>query len=56
MEKQVKFSMEEINQIVGYYVFDNNLLDNVKRVDVIFHQGKEPDDSYIIVKENTTTT
>ena len=51
MEKQVKFSMEEVNQIVGRYVFDNGLLGDVEHIDIVFHQRNEPDDSYITVKE-----
>ena len=51
MERQVKFSMEEVNQIVGHYVFDNGLLGDVEHIDIVFHQGNEPNDSYITVKE-----
>jgi hypothetical protein len=51
MEKQVKFSMEEVSQIVGHYVFDNGLLGDVKNIEIVFHQGNKPDDSYITVKE-----
>ena len=37
MKKQVKFSMEEVNLIVGKYVLDEDLLEDVKSVDICFH-------------------
>lgn len=52
MKKQVKFSIEEINQIVGQYVIDKGLLGEVNSVDMLFHHGYGIDDSYIIVSEN----
>ena len=51
MEKQVKFSMEEVNQIVGHYVFDNGLLGDVEWVDIIFHIGQDMKNSYVTVTE-----
>jgi hypothetical protein len=51
MKKQIKFSIEEINQIVGKYVVDNKLLGETNSVDMLFHHGYGIDDSYIIVSE-----
>ena len=51
MKKQVKFSMEEVNLIVGKYVLDEDLLEDVKSVDICFHLGRNADDSYIVVEE-----
>lgn len=51
MTKQVKFSMDEVNKIVGRYVFDNCLLGNVEWLDIYFHYGCNADDSYIVVAE-----
>lgn len=51
MKKQVKFSIDEVNRIVGRYVCDKNLLGNVNYVDIIFHVGQDIKDSYVIVTE-----
>ena len=51
MKKQVKFSIDEVNRIVGQYVCDNNLLGDIKYVDIIFRVGADLKDSYVIVTE-----
>lgn len=51
MKKQVKFSIDEVNKIVGQYVFDKGLLGEVKYVDILFHQENNPEDAYIVVSE-----
>lgn len=52
MKKQLKFSMEEVNLIVGQYVLDEDLLGDAKGVDICFHFGRNADDSYIVVEES----
>ena len=52
MKKQVKFSIDEINKIVGQYVFDKGLLGEVKHIDIIFRQTNNPDEAYIVVSES----
>lgn len=53
MKKQVKFSIDEVNLIVGQYVIDKGFLGDIKHkgVDIIFHFGNNADDSYIVVEE-----
>lgn len=51
MKKQVKFSIDEVNRIIGQYVCDKNLLGDVKCVDIIFRVGEDIKDSFVIVTE-----
>lgn len=51
MKKQVKFSIDEVNRIVGQYVFDKKLLGDINYVDIILHIGCDIKDSYIVVTE-----
>lgn len=51
MKKQVKFSMDEVNLIVGKYALDEGLLGDVQGVDIIFRCGRNANDSYIVVEE-----
>ena len=52
MQKQITFSMTEVQKILADYIFDNNLLgEDVTRVDVAVYTGKNLKDSYVIVSE-----
>lgn len=51
MKKQVKFSVEEVNKIVGQYVLDKKLLGNPKSLRMIFHFGSKDGEAYLLVTE-----
>lgn len=51
MTKQVKFSIDEVNKIVGEYCFNKGLLGNVKAIDVIFQCKNRIEDCFIVVSE-----
>ena len=52
MRRQIKFSVEEVNKIVGQYVLDKKLLGNVESVTMTFHFGYKDGEAYLLVEED----